>query len=135
MNPLGAQLGACTYCGFCEKFGCGNYSKASPQTTILPYLMQKPNFTLKTECEVLRVELTPDRKRATGVTYVNSAGEEYFQPAVSLVFVVRDIAPDIRTSAHADQRRHAIIRETAIAVQFLRIAREGMNKGAVGSDR
>ena len=40
-NPLGAQLGACTYCGFCEKFGCGNYSKASPQTTILPYLMTK----------------------------------------------------------------------------------------------
>ena len=29
-NPLGAQLGPCTYCGFCEKFGCGNYSKASP---------------------------------------------------------------------------------------------------------
>ena len=23
-NPLGAQLGPCTYCGFCERFGCGN---------------------------------------------------------------------------------------------------------------
>src|SRR6185437_5172967 len=21
-NPLGVQLGPCTYCGFCEKFGC-----------------------------------------------------------------------------------------------------------------
>ena len=80
-NPLGAQLGACTYCGFCEKFGCGNYSKASPQTTVLPYLMAKPNFTLKTESEVLRVELTADRKRATGVTYVDSSGAEFFQPA------------------------------------------------------
>ncbi len=80
-NPLGAQLGECTYCGFCEKFGCGNYSKASPQTTVLPYLMSKPNFMLKTECEVLRVELAPDKKIATGVTYVNSAGEEFFQPA------------------------------------------------------
>jgi len=80
-NPLGAQLGACTYCGFCEKFGCGNYSKASPQTTVLPYLLRKQNFTLKTECQVLKVELTPDKKRATGVTYVNSAGEEFFQPA------------------------------------------------------
>jgi len=39
-NPLGAQMGACTYCGFCEKFGCGNYSKASPQTTVLPYLLR-----------------------------------------------------------------------------------------------
>ena len=85
VNPLGAQLGACTYCGFCEKFGCGNYSKASPQTTILPYLLLKPNFTLKTECEVLRVELSADRTRATGVTFVNSAGEEFFQPAEMVV--------------------------------------------------
>ena len=27
-------MGPCTYCGFCEWFGCSNYSKASPQTTI-----------------------------------------------------------------------------------------------------
>jgi gluconate 2-dehydrogenase alpha chain len=80
-NPLGAQLGQCTYCGFCEKFGCGNYSKATAQTTILPYLMLKTNFTLRTETEVLKVETTADGKRATGVTYVNSAGEEFFQPA------------------------------------------------------
>ncbi|HUA24915.1 MAG TPA: GMC family oxidoreductase [Steroidobacteraceae bacterium] len=84
-NPLGAQLGACTYCGFCEKFGCGNYSKASPQTTVLPYLLRKPNFTLRTESEVLRIEVTPDKKRATGVTYVNSAGEEFFQPAEMII--------------------------------------------------
>ncbi len=81
VNPLGAQLGQCTYCGFCEKFGCGNYSKATAQTTILPYLMQKSNFTLRTESEVMKVETTPDGKTATGVTYVNSAGEEFFQPA------------------------------------------------------
>ena len=84
-NPLGAQLAECTYCGFCEKFGCGNYSKASPQTTVLPYLMTKPNFTLRTECEVLKVELDSTGKRATGVTYVNSAGEEFFQPAEMVV--------------------------------------------------
>lgn len=84
-NPLGAQLGQCTYCGFCEKFGCGNYSKASPQTTVLPHLMLKPNFTLKTECEVLKIELTPDRTRATGVTYVTSSGEQVFQPAEMVI--------------------------------------------------
>ena len=94
-NPLGAQLGKCTYCGFCEKFGCGNYSKASPQTTVLPYLLQKPNFALKTECEVLRIELTPDKKRATGVTYVTSAGEEFFQPA-EMVFVGAYILQNVR---------------------------------------
>src|SRR6201996_8272763 len=80
-NPLGVELAACTYCGFCEKFGCGNYSKATAQTTLLPYLLRKSNFTLRTESEVLKVETTPDGKTATGVTYVNSAGEEFFQPA------------------------------------------------------
>ena len=94
-NPLGCQLGKCTYCGFCEKFGCGNYSKASPQTTVLPYLMRKANFELRTECEVLKVELTPDKKRATGVTYVNSAGEEFFQPA-EIVFLGAYILHNVR---------------------------------------
>jgi len=78
VNPLGAQLGGVYVFGFCEKFGCGNYSKASPQTTILPYLLLKPNFTLKTECRGLTVELSADRTRATGVTFVNSAGESSF---------------------------------------------------------
>ncbi len=80
-NPLGAQLGQCSYCGFCEKFGCGNYSKASPQTTILPILLRRPNFTLKTGCEVVKVELDSDKKRATGVTYIDENGRSQFQGA------------------------------------------------------
>ena len=80
-NPHGAQLGACTYCGFCEKFGCGNYSKATAQTTLIPYILGKANFELRTESEVLKVERTPDGQHATGVTYVDSAGQEFFQPA------------------------------------------------------
>jgi gluconate 2-dehydrogenase alpha chain len=80
-NPLGVTLGQCTYCGFCEWFGCANYSKASPQTTILPVLMRKSNFEARTECEVTRINLDRSRKMATGVTYVNSSGEEFEQPA------------------------------------------------------
>ena len=80
-NPLGVQLGPCTYCGFCEKFGCGNYSKATSQTTILPVLMRKANFTLRTECEVTKINLDSTGKRAVSVTYVDAAGREYEQPA------------------------------------------------------
>jgi len=40
LNPLGIRLAPCTYCGFCEWFGCANYSKASLQTTILPVLVR-----------------------------------------------------------------------------------------------
>ena len=84
-NPLGVQLGPCTYCGFCEKYACGNNSKASAQTTILPVLMRKPNFTLKTESEVLKVNLDSTGKRAVSVTYVDASGEEFEQPAELIV--------------------------------------------------
>jgi gluconate 2-dehydrogenase alpha chain len=80
-NPLGVQLAPCSYCGFCEKYGCGNYSKASPQTTIIPVLMRKPNFTLRTYCEVLHVDQDRDGTRATGVTYIDVHGEIHEQPA------------------------------------------------------
>lgn len=80
-NPLGVQMGPCTYCGFCEWFGCGNCSKASSQTTILPVLMRRPNFEARTLCEVSRLNLTPDRKHATGVIYVDESGNEFEQPA------------------------------------------------------
>ncbi|HEX6118870.1 MAG TPA: GMC family oxidoreductase [Dongiaceae bacterium] len=81
MNEYNMQLGPCNFCGFCERFGCINYSKSSPQTCILGALKRKPNFSLRTRSEVLRVELAPDRKTATGVTYVDENGAEVFQPA------------------------------------------------------
>jgi gluconate 2-dehydrogenase alpha chain len=80
-NPLGVRLGPCTYCGFCEWFGCGNYSKASPQTTILPVLVRKSNFALRDNSEVTRINTERSGKRATGVTFVDTAGEEWEQPA------------------------------------------------------
>jgi len=80
-NPLGVRLGPCTYCGFCEWFGCGNYSKASPQTTILPVLIRKSNFAVRDNSEVTRINTDRSGKRATGVTFVDTSGEEWEQPA------------------------------------------------------
>ncbi len=80
-NPLGVTLGPCTYCGCCEWFGCGNYSKASPQSTILPALVKRDNFEARTLCEVTKINLDNTGKRATGVTYVDTSGEEWEQPA------------------------------------------------------
>ena len=80
-NPLGVQMGQCTYCGYCEWFGCGNYSKASPQTTIFPVLLNKPNFELRTHCNVTRVDLHASGKQATGVSYIDAQGKQIEQPA------------------------------------------------------
>jgi gluconate 2-dehydrogenase alpha chain len=84
-NPLGVALGPCTYCGFCEWFGCGNYSKASPQTTLLPVLVRRENFEARTLCEVTRINLDGSGKRATGVTYVDAQGNVWEQPAELVV--------------------------------------------------
>jgi gluconate 2-dehydrogenase alpha chain len=94
-NPLGVKMGQCTYCGFCERFGCANYSKSSAQTTILPVLMRKKNFEARTECEVLKVNLDGSGKRATGVTYVDPNGEELEQPA-DLVLVCAYMLHNVR---------------------------------------
>jgi gluconate 2-dehydrogenase alpha chain len=80
-NPLGLRLGPCTYCGFCEWFGCANYSKASPQTTILPVLVRKSNFSARDNSEVTKINLDRSGEHATGVTFVDTSGEEWEQPA------------------------------------------------------
>ena len=80
-NSLGIKMGPCTYCGYCEFFGCGNWSKSSPQACILPVLMQRQNFSVITETEVLRVNLDSTGKKATGVTCVGTDGKEWAQEA------------------------------------------------------
>jgi gluconate 2-dehydrogenase alpha chain len=43
--------------------------------------MRKSNFEVRTESEVTRINLDNAGKRATGVTFVDSSGEEFEQPA------------------------------------------------------
>ncbi|WP_277977947.1 GMC family oxidoreductase [Pantoea endophytica] len=80
-NPLGINLAPCTYCGYCQLYGCGNWSKSSPNACVMPALMQRKNFTMLTECEVLRIEKSSDGKTATGAIFIDSDGNYGFQPA------------------------------------------------------
>lgn len=84
-NFYGVRLGPCNLCGFCERFACYLYSKGSPQTTILPALLQKPNFEMRTQAHVTRINLDNTGQRATGVTYVDNKGNETFQPAALVI--------------------------------------------------
>jgi gluconate 2-dehydrogenase alpha chain len=84
-NQYGVTMGPCTFCGFCTNYGCANYSKASPIINVLPALIRKPNFTAKTNPEVLRVTLDNTGTKATGIIYVDSSGEEWEQPAEIVV--------------------------------------------------
>lgn len=80
-NPYGVRLGPCNLCGYCERFGCFLYSKASPQTAILPILAGRSNLTVRTNAYVTRIQQDVSKKRATGVLYIDENGQELEQPA------------------------------------------------------
>ena len=92
VNPDGIAFGQCRYCGFCENYGCEAAAKASPQHTVLPLLEKKSNFELRTNARVLKVNLSPDGKRAVSVTYVDAQGREFEQPGDLIILASYVIA-------------------------------------------
>ncbi|HKW32578.1 MAG TPA: GMC family oxidoreductase [Candidatus Acidoferrum sp.] len=86
-NPDGVSRGGCTYCGFCAKFGCMVGAKAQPTNLLLPVIQKRKNVSLRTGAWVRRVLFdSAPKPSARGVTYIDAAGEEIFQPS-SLVFL------------------------------------------------
>src|SRR2546428_10443656 len=94
-NPYGVTLGACVYCGYCERFGCEMGAKASPQTTVLPVLLANKNYELRALANVVKVNLDSEKKRAVGVTYVDSRGREFEQPS-ELVLLTSYVFNNVR---------------------------------------
>src|SRR5580700_2128566 len=81
-NPEGLTLGACEYCGHCERFGCEANAKASPNVCVLPVLMADPKFELRTHAYVKELVYDKAAKKVKAVRYVDTrSGEEYEQPA------------------------------------------------------
>ena len=78
-NPDGIVRAACAYCGFCERFGCMVGAKAQPTNVLLPVISKQKTVSLRTGANVRRI-VHKDGK-ATGVTFIDAKGEEYFQPA------------------------------------------------------
>jgi gluconate 2-dehydrogenase alpha chain len=78
-NPDGIERPACLYCGYCARYGCMIGAKAQPSNTLLPLLINKKNFELRTSCSVRRV--IHRGNEAKGVTYIDPLGQEKMQPA------------------------------------------------------
>jgi gluconate 2-dehydrogenase alpha chain len=83
VNPDGISRPACVYCGYCERFGCMIGAKAQPSNLLLPVIQRHKNVTLRTGALVRRIvpEAENSKRRARGVTYVDTKGQEFFQPA------------------------------------------------------
>jgi len=82
-NPDGISRPACAYCGYCTRFGCMIGAKAQPTNTLLPVLRKHKSFELRTGSWVRRI--VHENGRATGVQFTNANGEEFFQPAATVI--------------------------------------------------
>ena len=81
-NPEGATLGACEYCGHCDRFGCALNAKASPNSTLHPALFADRNFELRDHAYVKELVYDKTARKVTAVRYVDQRnGTEYEQPA------------------------------------------------------
>ena len=78
-NPDGVSRPACQYCGYCDRFGCMVKAKAQPTAVLMPAIARSKNVTITHGASVRRV-LHQDG-HATGVTWFDNGGQEYFQPA------------------------------------------------------
>jgi gluconate 2-dehydrogenase alpha chain len=82
-NFDGVTRSACQYCGHCQRYGCMVGAKAQPSNTLMPVLATRKNFQLRTESWVRRI--VHKDGRATGIQFTDAAGEEFFQPAATVV--------------------------------------------------
>jgi len=85
VNPYKLMLGQCQSGGFCTGHGCANGAKANPLTAVIPALMRHENFELRPLCNVIRINLDSDKKRAVSVSYIDARGREIEQPADLIV--------------------------------------------------
>jgi gluconate 2-dehydrogenase alpha chain len=82
VNPEGITLGACEYCGHCNRTACEANAKASPNVNIVPVLRAEPKFELRTRAFVTGLVYDRQAKRITSVLYTDmKTGEEYEQDA------------------------------------------------------
>jgi gluconate 2-dehydrogenase alpha chain len=82
-NPDGVSRPGCTYCGFCDRYGCMIGAKAQPTNTLLPVIQKHKNVSIRTAAWVRRIvhSSADGKRRVSGVMYVDALGKETFQPA------------------------------------------------------
>ena len=78
-NPDGIERGPCTYCGFCERFGCEVGAKADPLVTVIPVALKTGKFKILNYANAFAIK--NDGKNAQSVLYYDGMGRVQEQPA------------------------------------------------------
>jgi len=75
---------ACTYCGWCNGFGCFIDAKTTPLHNLIPHAVATGNLEVRTHCRALRIEHAADG-RVAAVDYVDGRGERRTQRAAIVI--------------------------------------------------
>ncbi len=77
---------ACHYCGACD-YGCSTASRFSSLDHIIPKLIGRRNFTLRTGAAVHRVQLDPRTGKARGVEFIDTASRQSYEVRAKVVIL------------------------------------------------
>jgi gluconate 2-dehydrogenase alpha chain len=101
-NPDGVSRAGCTYCGYCETFGCMIGAKSQPTNTLLPVIEKRKNVSIRTGAWARRImhDASENKGRARGVHYIDANGQEVFQPA-ELIFLASWTLNNTRLLLHS----------------------------------
>lgn len=75
---------ACHYCGNCD-YGCATGSRFSSLDAIIPQLLGRKNFTLRTQAAVHRVLLDPKTGKARGVEFIDTRNKLTYEARARVV--------------------------------------------------
>ncbi|MBK7598969.1 MAG: GMC family oxidoreductase [Acidobacteria bacterium] len=75
---------ACHYCGNCD-YGCATGSRFSSLDAIIPQLLGRKNFTLRTQAAVHRVLLDPKTGKARGVEFIDTRNNLTYEARARVV--------------------------------------------------
>jgi len=95
----------CHYCGACN-YGCDTVSRYSSLEVLLPKLLQKPNFTLRTHAAAHQVLLDSNTGKACGVTYLDTQNRLEYEVRAKAVVLGPSMIESIRILFNSKNREH-----------------------------
>jgi choline dehydrogenase-like flavoprotein len=96
---------ACHYCGSCDR-GCTTASRFSSLDAIIPTLVSKPNFTLRTGAAVHRVLLDRATGKASGVEFIDTSNKQTYTVHAKAVVVGAGAMESTRILLNSRTREH-----------------------------
>jgi choline dehydrogenase-like flavoprotein len=81
---------ACNSCGFCSGFGCPISARGGAAVSFRHHAL-RAGAELRSRCFVYRIDLSADRTRATGVSYLDEHGRQHHEPADIVVLAASAI--------------------------------------------